>query len=274
MDIHTTVVIPQLKILTLLTCHFLWKVGDQKNKAEQFRKLSFLKAGKLRNSISCPAEILGATHQNCPRSPASPKFWPCFKPLLTSTPKEWCKHQMSWANDSYKGFNLTQNVLLQILANNQSYSECCKNTPGINLITVILPLITTLIMTAQVCSRFCPTNSKDIKLLSSPESTWEHVLYRMKLWLSPACWEPLPGDLVSLRCLFGFWHPWELCSSIWNSSITPALERGMGDPNQLIWRNLHKNYFQLAAASQSSFTSGMVDVLWDFSAAEISHLKK
>lgn len=60
-------------------------------------------------------------------------------------------------------------------------------------------------MTAKVCSHFCPTNSNDIKLLSSPANPWEHVLDRMKLCISSACWEPPPcaysdHGQISLRC--------------------------------------------------------------------------
>lgn len=161
---------------------------------------------------------------------------------------KWCKHQISSANDSYQGFNLIQ-CLLQILDNNQSHPAWCKNPPGINLTTGMLPLITMLMMTAQGCSHFCPTNSKDIKWLQSPESSWEHGLYRMKSWLSPACWEPLPGMLC-------------LCSSF--SEVFIWILTSLRTLLQHLEQQHHSCFKERDGRSQ----------LWDFSAAEISYLKK
>lgn len=207
-------------------------MGTKKNpKADQFRKLSFIKEGKYKklHLLSCwnAGALLPQPLQN-----------PSLNQAVIQAPdllSQWFSARFSSNSVFCSKSWITTKV-----------TQCDAKIPR-DKFNHWDTLITRLIMTAQICSHFCPTNSKDIQLLQSPESTgsmdcaeWSYGSLQnvgATPWGCSACAQ------ISLRCLSGFWHPWELCCSIWNSSITPALNRRMGDPNWLIWRNWNKNYF-------------------------------
>lgn len=169
---------------------------------------------------------------------------------------------------------------IQILANNQSYPAWCQNTPGLNLISVILPLITMLIMTAQICSHFCPTNSKDIKLLQSSESTLgactgQNEVMALSSMLGTTPWGCCACAQVSLRCSFGFWTSLRTLLQHLQQQHHPCFRERDGR-SKLTDLEEFKQTQLLICSSKSELlhTRHGWWVLWDFSAAESSYLKK